>query len=114
MVHGVGDRDTAAMTDEADGRAMEGRSSTGRRGRSMSNQPGAHGPAGGHDHVWRLRDVCFALPGPFVSEVCARCGALRIHGPEEITGPRSPVAEGAALHLLLSARRRFPPPGETT
>ena len=51
------------------------------------------------EHTWRLRDVSLALPGPYVCEVCDRCGMLRIHGPEAITGPPTNVADGAALHL---------------
>lgn len=74
----------------------------------MSRTSHADSMPDGHVHVWRLRHVCFALPGPFVSEVCTRCGALRIHGPEEITGPSSPVADGAALYLLLMARGGAP------
>ena len=33
-------------------------------------------------HAWRVRDVTFALPGRYVTEVCERCGGLRIAGPE--------------------------------
>ncbi len=60
------------------------------------------------DHAWRLRDVSLALPGPYVCEVCDRCGALRLHGPEAITGPPSHVADSAAIHLESSARRWSP------
>ena len=60
-------------------------------------------------HAWRLRDVSTALPGPYVCDVCDHCGALRLHGPEAITGPPSNVAEGAAIHLESVARRRVPP-----
>jgi hypothetical protein len=50
-------------------------------------------------HLWRLRNVSFALPGLYVCDVCDRCGALRIDGPEAITGPASNVADAAATHL---------------
>jgi len=60
-------------------------------------------------HAWRLRDVSVALPGPYVCEVCDCCGMLRIHGPEEITGPVTHVAVGAAIHLESLARRSAPP-----
>jgi hypothetical protein len=56
-------------------------------------------------HTWRLRDVSLALPGPYVCEVCDRCGALRLHGPDAITGPSSHVADGAATHLESVARQ---------
>ena len=36
-------------------------------------------------HVWRLRGVTFALPGAYVCEVCERCGAMHIDGPDELT-----------------------------
>ena len=66
-------------------------------------------------HTWRLRDVSLALPGPYVCEVCDHCGALRLHGPDAITGPPSRVADGAARHLesvahVLSARDAAPTP----
>ena len=51
------------------------------------------------EHVWRPRDVSLALPGPYVCEVCDRCAMLRLHGPEEITGPPTRVEDSAALHL---------------
>jgi hypothetical protein len=57
------------------------------------------------EHSWRLRDVTVALPGPYVCEVCDRCGRLRLHGPEAITGPARHVADGAALHLDSLERR---------
>jgi hypothetical protein len=60
-------------------------------------------------HAWRLRDVSTALPGPYVCEVCDHCGALRLHGPDAITGPPSTVADSAAIHLETVARRREPP-----
>jgi hypothetical protein len=56
-------------------------------------------------HSWRLRDVTVALPGPYVCEVCDRCGALHLDGPEAITGPITDVADGAALHLESLAGR---------
>lgn len=66
------------------------------------------------EHQWRLRDVSVALPGPYVCEVCDRCGALHIDGPEEITGPPTHVADAAATHLeSLPPRpspRHAPPP----
>ena len=34
------------------------------------------------EHVWRVRDITFALPGRYVTEVCERCGALHIAGPD--------------------------------
>ena len=65
------------------------------------------------EHTWRLRDVSYALPGPNVCEVCDRCGALRIHGPGEITGPATRVDDDVT-HLESSARpptpRHDPPP----
>ena len=33
-------------------------------------------------HVWLVRDVTFAIPGRYVTEVCERCGGLRIDGPD--------------------------------
>ena len=60
------------------------------------------------EHTWRLRDVSLALPGPYVCEVCDRCGALRLHGPEAISGPSSHVADGAATHLESLERRQSP------
>lgn len=67
------------------------------------------------EHTWRLRDVSLTLPGPYVCEVCDRCGALRLDGPEAITGPATPVADDAAIHLASlpnrpTARRASPPP----
>jgi len=32
--------------------------------------------------VGRVRDVTFALPGHYVTEVCGRCGALHVNGPD--------------------------------
>jgi hypothetical protein len=61
-------------------------------------------------HLWRLRNVTLALPGPYVTEVCERCGAFRLDGPEAITGPPTSVADGAALHLESLARRTPPQP----
>ena len=29
-------------------------------------------------HLWRMRDMTHALPGVYITEVCAQCGALRI------------------------------------
>ena len=57
------------------------------------------------EHRWRLRDVSVALPGPYVCEVCDRCGALHIDGPETITGPATNVADGAAIHLQFMEQR---------
>ena len=62
------------------------------------------------EHTWRLRDVSLALPGPYVCEVCDRCASLRLHGPEEITGPATRVDDGAAIHLESLARQRSPRP----
>ena len=59
------------------------------------------------EHKWRLRDVTMALPGPYVCEVCDRCGMLHLDGPDAITGPPTNVADGAALHLK-SEQRRIP------
>ena len=64
------------------------------------------------EHGWRLRDVTLALPGAYVCEVCDRCGTLRLHGPDAITGPPSHVADGAAIHLE-SLERRSPSPQGT-
>ena len=58
------------------------------------------------EHSWRLRAVSSALPGDYVCEVCDRCGALRVHGPEEITGPATRVEDGAASYLEALAQRR--------
>ena len=60
------------------------------------------------EHTWRLRDVSLALPGPYVCEVCDRCGALRLDGPESITGPATPVADDAAIHLASLPNRPAP------
>ena len=46
------------------------------------------------EHAWRLRNVSLALPGPYVCEVCDHCGALRLDGPETITGPASTLRTG--------------------
>ncbi len=66
------------------------------------------------EHTWRLRDVSLALPGPYVCEVCDRCASLRLHGPEEITGPATRVEDDAAKYLESLARRpsprQVPPP----
>ena len=62
------------------------------------------------EHTWRLRAESSALTGHYVCEVCDRCGALRIHGPEEITGPATRVEDDAATYLESLARRRSPPP----
>ena len=69
------------------------------------NQPAESPDRAQCDHAWRIRYVSFALPGPYVCEVCDRCGALRIDGPEAITGPATPVAEDAAIHLERLARQ---------
>ena len=66
-------------------------------------------------HQWRLRDVSLALPGPYVCEVCDRCGALRLDGPEAVTGPATHVADDAAIHLeslppRSTPRQEEPPP----
>ena len=55
-----------------------------RRGR---NEQGSEDLIEGHtalmcEHVWRVRDITFALPGRYVTEVCERCGALHIAGPD--------------------------------
>jgi hypothetical protein len=63
------------------------------------------------EHTWRLRGVILGLPGPYVCDVCDRCGALRLHGPEEITGPATRVDDDAAMYLESLARRRSPPHG---
>ena len=55
-------------------------------------------------HTWKLRNVSFALPGLYVCDVCDRCGALHIDGPEAITGPASNVADAAATYLESLAR----------
>jgi hypothetical protein len=60
------------------------------------------------EHVWRLRSVTLALPGPYVCDRCDRCGALRLDGPEAITGPASNVADGATMYLESLARRAPP------
>jgi hypothetical protein len=60
-------------------------------------------------HTWRLRSVTLALPGLYVCEVCGRCCALRLDGPEAITGPATGVVEGAAMYLESLARRSSPP-----
>lgn len=60
-------------------------------------------------HSWRLRYVSFALPGPYVGDVCDLCGALHIDGPEAVKGPMTDVCEGATLYLE-SLERRNPPP----
>jgi hypothetical protein len=68
---------------------------------------GSDGPDPDHcEHTWRLRHESVALTGHYVCEVCDRCGTLRIHGPDEITGPATRVADGAATHLESLARRR--------
>ena len=59
-------------------------------------------------HLWRLRNVSFALPGLYLCDVCDRCGALHIDGPEAITGPASNVADAAATYLESLARRSPP------
>ena len=62
------------------------------------------------EHTWRLRDLSLALPGPYVCEVCDRCGMLRLHGPEEIIGPATRVDDDAAGYLESLARRPSPRP----
>ena len=57
------------------------------------------------EHNWRLRAESSTLPGHYVCEVCDRCGALRIQGPEEITGPATRVDRGADSDLESLARR---------
>lgn len=47
----------------------------------------------GH-HLWRIRDVTFALPGAYVCEVCERCGAMHLDGPDELTGRLGDGAPG--------------------
>ena len=64
-------------------------------------------------HAWRIRDVSAALPGTYLCEVCDRCGALRLDGPEAITGPPSHAADEATTHLESLARpspRHLSPP----
>jgi hypothetical protein len=61
-------------------------------------------------HAWRLRYVSFALPGPYVGDVCDLCGALHIDGPEAVKGPMSNVSEGATVYLESLERRNPPPP----
>ena len=53
--------------------------------------------------------MSFALPGLYVFDVCDLCDALHLDGPEAITGPPSPVAEGATMYLESLARRWSPP-----
>ena len=48
------------------------------------------------EHTWRLRDVSLALPGPYVCEVCDRCGALRLDGPAEPTSTTTGVGPTVA------------------
>jgi hypothetical protein len=75
------------------------------------------------EHAWRIRDVTFALPGAYVCEVCERCGALQIDGPQELAGifgeqpepfpstrppQRSPQDDGSQLASLV---RRWSPGG---
>lgn len=36
------------------------------------------------EHAWRLRDVTYALPGAYVCEICERCGAMNLVGPDEL------------------------------
>ena len=85
-------------------------------------------PAACTEHAWRLRDVTFALPGSYISEVCDRCGALQIKGPGESTGmfgeqpgpgrgpqPANPsrsddASELAVLEELWSRPDAQPPP----
>ncbi len=38
------------------------------------------------EHAWRIRDVRIALPGAYICEVCQRCGALHIDGPDATAG----------------------------
>jgi len=67
-------------------------------------------------HVWRLRGVTFALPGAYVCEVCERCGAMHIDGPDEIgdlldgvhPGPHGATRPDDDDHLDLFARRWSP------
>jgi hypothetical protein len=61
-------------------------------------------------HRWRFRYATFALPGPYLGDVCDLCGALHIDGPEAIKGPAANVAEGAAMYLDSLERRNPPPP----
>lgn len=53
---------------------------------------------GGCSHVWRARNLTFALSGT-VCEVCERCGVLQVNGTDE---PAAPVA----LHRGASALRQ--------
>lgn len=63
------------------------------------------------NHVWRVRDITFAMPGTYVTEVCERCGALDLAGPDEFTdqrvrswNPDRPWRR-SAIHLEDLARR---------
>jgi hypothetical protein len=77
--------------------------------RSDHSERGTHAPDPDKcEHAWRPRDVSLALPGPYVCEVCDHCGTLRLHGPEEITGPATRVADAAATHLESLEPRRSP------
>jgi len=42
------------------------------------------------DHLWRIRDITFALSGTYITEVCERCCAMHIFGPDELAD--QPVA----------------------
>ena len=42
-------------------------------------------------HAWVIRDITFALPGRYETEVCGWCGALRIVGPAELDDPQCRV-----------------------
>ncbi len=55
-----------------------------RRGRSErgSQSVGEEAETCTSTHVWRVRDVTFARPGKYVTEVCERCGEFRIAGPD--------------------------------
>lgn len=63
------------------------------------------------NHVWRVRDITFALPGRYVTEVCERCGALHIAGPDTASqqvstwNPDRPWRRDG-LHLEDLERRR--------
>lgn len=76
-------------------------------------EPPGHGEPAAEpcQHSWRIRYATFALPGPYVGDVCDLCGAFRIDGPEAVKGPMTSVADGAEI-FLHSLERRNPPPTE--
>ncbi len=38
------------------------------------------------EHVWEIRGVTFAADGAHQDQVCTRCGAVLVVGPDELTG----------------------------